>query len=222
MEVIMFTAEEPTRFGIGCLGSRMLSGSLSPEKARTLRDSHGRSLDELRTAAGCTGTLESVRLPGGCFHAFVELHIEQGPLLEREGLPIGLVESIAGPGSYRATLHGEGGHAGAVLMPDRHDASLAAAEIALAVEHAAKTSGSPDTVGTVGVWRVEPGAINSVPCFAQIEIDLRDTRLAARDKALDEIRRTMADACVRRGVKWEWSEINADPPAACDSPHRHQ
>lgn len=216
LEAVMFTAEEPTRFGLGCLGSRLMAGSLSAEAARALRDPEGRSLDELRAAAGCRGALESVRLAAGSYHAFVELHIEQGPLLESEGIPIGLVESIAGPSSYRVALAGEGGHAGAVLMPGRHDAGLAAAEIALAVERAAKASGSPDTVGTTGVFRIEPGAVNSIPCRAHLEIDLRDARLESRDRALAEIRRAAAEACARRGVKLEFGEINADPPAAGD------
>jgi ureidoglycolate amidohydrolase len=176
LEVVMFTAEEPTRFGLGCLGSRLMAGSIPVAKAQALRDPDGRSLDELRAAAGYSGPLESVRLPNGYYHSFVELHIEQGPILEKEGIPIGLVEHIAGPSSYRVTLHGEGGHAGAVLMPVRHDAMLAGAEIALAVECAAKGSGSPDTVGTVGVFRIEPGAVNSVPFRAYLEIDLRSSR----------------------------------------------
>lgn len=216
LEVVMFTSEEPTRFGLGCLGSRLMAGALSAKKARALRDRDGRSLDELRAAAGCVGELEAVKLPDGFYHSFVELHIEQGPLLEREGLPIGIVEAIAGPGAYRVTFHGEGGHAGAVLMPDRHDASLAAAEAALAVERAVKLSGSPDCVGTVGVWRVEPGACNSVPFRAQIEIDLRDTKLHTREKALAIIREAVAESCARRGLTSDWEEINADPPAAGD------
>jgi N-carbamoyl-L-amino-acid hydrolase len=216
IEVVMFTAEEPTRFGLGCLGSRLMAGALPLEKARALRDREGRSLEELRATAGYTGTLESVKLPEGFYHAFVELHIEQGPLLEKEGIPIGIVEHIAGPSSYRVSLLGEGGHAGAVLMPGRRDAGLAAAEIALAVERAAKTSGSPDTVGTTGVFRIEPGAVNSVPYRAYLEIDLRDTRLDTREKALGEIRRAAEEICARRAVELEFSEINADPPAPGD------
>ena len=216
LEVVMFTAEEPTRFGLGCLGSRLMAGSNSVEKARGLKDREGRTLEELRCAAGCKGPLESVTLPPGYYHAFVELHIEQGPLLEAQKVPIGIVEHIAGPSSYRATLRGEGGHAGAVLMPVRHDALLAGAEIALAVERAAKGSGSPDTVGTVGVFRIEPGAVNSVPFGAYLEIDLRDARLGTRERALAEIRRTAEEACARRGVSMEFEEINADPPAAGD------
>jgi hydantoinase/carbamoylase family amidase len=216
LEVVMFTAEEPTRFGLGCLGSRLMAGSISVEKAQGLRDRDGRTLDELRGAAGYSGPLGSVRLAAGYYHSFVELHIEQGPILEAEGIPIGIVEHIAGPSSYRVTLHGEGGHAGAVLMPVRHDAMLAGAEIALAVERAAKGSGSPDTVGTVGVFRIEPGAVNSVPFRAYLEIDLRDARLDTRSKALAEIRSAAEASCLRRGIRMEFEEINADPPAAGD------
>jgi N-carbamoyl-L-amino-acid hydrolase len=216
LEIVMFTAEEPTRFGLGCLGSRLMAGSISVAQAQALRDREGRSLDQLRAAAGYAGPLESVRLPAGHYHAFVELHIEQGPLLEAAGVPIGIVEQIAGPSSYRVSVVGEGGHAGAVLMPARHDAGLAAAEIALAVERAAKASGSPDTVGTTGVFRIEPGAVNSVPYRAYLEIDLRDTRLDSRERALAEIRRTIAEIGPRRGVAIEMGEINADPPADGD------
>jgi N-carbamoyl-L-amino-acid hydrolase len=216
LEIVMFTAEEPTRFGLGCLGSRLMAGSISVAQAQALRDREGRSLDELRAAAGFRGPLESVRLPSGHYHAFVELHIEQGPLLEAAGIPIGIVERIAGPSSYRVSVLGEGGHAGAVLMPVRHDAGLAAAEIALAVERAAKTSGSPDTVGTTGVFRIEPGAVNSVPYRAYLEIDLRDTRIDSRERALAEIRRAITEIGPRRGVAIEMTEINADPPADGD------
>jgi N-carbamoyl-L-amino-acid hydrolase len=129
-----------------------------------------------------------------------------------------LVEHIAGPSSYRVIVQGEGGHAGAVLMPDRHDALLAAAEIALAVEWAAKTSGSADTVGTTGVFRIEPGAVNSVPFRATLEIDLRDTQLKTRGRALSEIRRAAEESCARRRLRLEFTEINADPPATGDTP----
>jgi ureidoglycolate amidohydrolase len=216
LEVVMFTSEEPTRFGLGCLGSRLMAGTISVEKAQALRDREGRSLDELRAAAGYSGPLSAVRLAPGSYHSFVELHIEQGPILDAGKIPIGIVEHIAGPSGYRVTLRGEGGHAGAVLMPVRHDAMLAGAEIALAVERAAKSSGSPDTVGTVGVFRIEPGAVNSVPFKAYLEIDLRDARMDSRSKALAEIRAAAEQACARRGVTMEFEEINADPPADGD------
>jgi ureidoglycolate amidohydrolase len=216
LEVVMFTSEEPTRFGLGCLGSRLMAGTISVERAQALRDPDGRTLDELRASAGYSGPLSAVRLPTGHYHSFIELHIEQGPILDSTGIPIGIVESIAGPSSYRVTLLGEGGHAGAVVMPGRRDALAAGAEIALAVERAALNSGSPDTVGTVGVFRIEPGAVNSVPFRAYLEIDLRDSRLDTRTGALAEIRHAAESACARRRVSMEFEEINADPPAAGD------
>ncbi len=110
---MIFTAEEPTRFGIGCLGSRMMGSVLSPADALKLRDKEGHGLEELRAQAGFTGSIESVALPQGRFHQFLELHIEQGPSLEEEGIDVGLVTHIAAPASMRIMIEGEGGHAGA-------------------------------------------------------------------------------------------------------------
>jgi N-carbamoyl-L-amino-acid hydrolase len=217
IELIVFTAEEPTRFGIGCLGSRLLGGVLSPEKAAALRDRDGRNLEFWRKRGGCKGKLDSVRLPKNYYSAFLELHIEQGLILEKEKISIGIVEKIAAPSSLRLQLTGVGGHAGAVLMPGRRDAGLAGAEISLAVEHAAKTSGSVDTVGTTGIFRIEPGAVNSVPCRAYLEIDLRDTQVTTRDAALKQIEKAARTICQRRGVKREMERVNVDPPAICDA-----
>jgi ureidoglycolate amidohydrolase len=217
IELIVFTAEEPTRFGIGCLGSRMLSGLLAPKKAAALKDNKGKNLEFWRKQGGCKGGLDSVRLRKNCYSAFVELHIEQGAVLEKEKISIGIVEKIAAPSSLRIRLTGVGGHAGTILMPERHDAGLAGAEIALAVEQAASSSGSRDTVGTTGIFRIEPGAVNSVPCCAHLEIDLRDTQISTRDAALNRIEREAKKICQRRGVKLEIERVNVDPPAICDA-----
>ncbi len=217
LELVIFTAEEPTRFGLGCLGSRLLGGVLTPERAARLADRDGQTLDDWRARGGCTGPLAAVPLPQQHYAAFVELHIEQGPVLEQENLAIGIVEKIAAPSTLRLQLTGVGGHAGAVLMPGRHDAGLAGAEIALAVESAVTSTGSPDTVGTTGVFRIEPGAVNSVPCRAWLEIDVRDTQTATRDAALAQIESAAAAICARRGVQLELERLNVDPPAICDA-----
>jgi N-carbamoyl-L-amino-acid hydrolase len=216
IELVIFTAEEPTRFGIGCLGSRMMGSVLTPSQALALRDKEGRGLDELRAEAGFSGALESVALPAGRFHQFVELHIEQGPLLEREGIDIGLVTAIAAPASLRIAIEGEGGHAGAVLMPGRKDALTAAAELILALESAARSTGAIDTVATVGVCDVFPGAVNSIPSRVRLETDIRDTDSARRDHVLDALRAACADTSARRGVTITTELVNADPPATCD------
>jgi len=216
IELIIFTSEEPTRFGIGCLGSRLMGGVLSPEAALLLRDREGRGLDELRSAAGFTGDLESVLLPEEHYHSFVELHIEQGPLLESDGLDLGIVTHIAAPASLRVLIEGEGGHAGAMLMPIRHDALCGAAEVVLAVEQAAKSTGAIDTVATVGVCEVFPGAINSVPSRVRLEIDVRDTDATRRDRVLEAIRLACDQVASHRLLNFEITAINEDPPATCD------
>lgn len=216
IELVIFTSEEPTRFGIGCLGSRMMTGALTAEQARALRDEEGRGLDELRAAAGFSGALESVVLKRGRFEKFIELHIEQGPILEQEGLDVGLVTHIAAPASMRILIEGEGGHAGAHLMAGRKDALAAAAELILALEAAAKSTGVIDTVGTVGICDVFPGAVNSIPSRVRLETDIRDIDAARRDGVIDELRAACADVASRRGVAVSTELVNADPPAACD------
>jgi ureidoglycolate amidohydrolase len=217
IELVTFTAEEPTRFGIGCLGSRMMGHVLTPAAALALRDKDGNGLDELRTRAGFAGTLESVVVHSGRFHQFVELHIEQGPLLEQEGIDLGLVTAIAAPASLRIYIEGEGGHAGSKLMPGRKDALAAAAELILALEAAAKSTGAIDTVATVGVCEVFPGAVNSIPSRVRLETDIRDTDRPRRDGVLDMLREACADVSQRRGVTITTELVNADPPTICDA-----
>ncbi len=217
IEVILFTSEEPTRFGIGCLGSRLMSGSRDASADESLKDKSGASLHSIRTAAGFSGPLDTVRLAPGHYAAFVELHIEQGPLLERAGIPLGIVTAIAAPASLRLFIEGEGGHAGAVLMADRRDALTAAAEITLAVEAAARSTGSPDTVGTTGVSEVFPGAVNSIPSKVRLELDVRDTDEARRETVLAKIDRVCDEVAARRFVTIRKEAINADPPCVCDA-----
>ncbi|KAL5195722.1 Ureidoglycolate hydrolase [Glycine soja] len=172
LEVILFTSEEPTRFGIGSLGSRLLAG---------------------------------------------KLHIEQGPILEDEGISIGIVTAIAAPASLTVEFEGNGGHAGAVLMPNRNDAGLAASELALAVERHVLDSGSIDTVGTVGILELHPGAINSIPSKSHLEIDTRDIDEERRNKVVEKIHQSAIKITKTRGVKLsDFHVINQDPPALSD------
>jgi N-carbamoyl-L-amino-acid hydrolase len=154
-------------------------------------------------------------LRAGAYAAFVELHIEQGPILDRDRIDIGVVTAIAAPASFRIFVDGEGGHAGAVLMPDRRDAFLAAAEVALAIERIARCSGSIDTVATTGVCELFPGAINSVPSRTRLDVDVRDVDASRRDRVLMDITRECGTIATRRGVAVRTEPINADPPAQC-------
>ena len=236
IELVLLTSEEPTRFGIGCLGSRLLSGALNPGVADDLRDtleaeSNG-TLKSVRNVAGYTGDLASVRLLRGHYHAWIELHIEQGPLLERAGLRLGIVTSIAAPAGYRFRIDGLGGHAGALLMPDRRDALCAASEVVLSIERHALAANAAaraasvrpnvsehhDTVATVGTCHVHPGAVNSVPSRVVLELDIRDTDPTRRESVMQAVRRDCAEIAARRGITLSEELVNADDPAPA-SPH---
>jgi N-carbamoyl-L-amino-acid hydrolase len=224
IELLLLTSEEPTRFGIGCLGSRLIAGTLGAEADKlrdTLEAESDGTLKSVREAAGFTGELSQVRLREGHYHAWLELHIEQGPLLEREGVPLGIVTSIAAPAGYRFVLHGFGGHAGALLMPDRRDALCAASEMILAIERHAlaanAASGMSDTVATVGTCAVFPGAVNSVPSRVVLQLDIRDTDPARRESVMQAVRADYAEIALRRGVTIDEELVNADAPAQSSS-----
>jgi N-carbamoyl-L-amino-acid hydrolase len=216
IDVVMFTSEEPTRFGLGCLGSRLLGGQLAPEKAAALTDEAGAAFEQVRTAAGCTGSLADVRLAKDAYAAFVELHIEQGKRLERGGIDIGAVTAIAAPATLRVRYTGPGGHAGGVMMADRCDPLLAAAKLALEVDAAARDSGGIDTVGTVGILDVHPRAVNSIPRDVMMEIDVRDIDGERRDRVLERLRYGAERYGRERGTPTTIEQLNADPPATCD------
>lgn len=215
IELLVFTSEEPTRFGVGCLGSRLLSGTLSADAASRLTDKEDKTVEQVRRTAGFSGELETVKLTQNHYKAFVELHIEQGPLLEKQKIPLGVVIKIAAPASLRITIEGSGGHAGGVLMPDRKDALCAAAELILAVENEARSSGSADTVATVGICEVFPGAVNSIPSRVGVSVDVRDTNLARRDAVLSAIDHVSHLLEAKRGVAIHQQLLNADAPADC-------
>jgi ureidoglycolate amidohydrolase len=215
IELLVFTSEEPTRFGIGCLGSRLLSGSLSVEAAKRLTDSDGKSIDDVRNDAGLGGHLDEVKLPEAYYKAFVELHIEQGPILEHQQTPLGVVTSIAAPASMRIVIEGAGGHAGGVLMPDRRDALCAAAELILAIENAARSSGTVDSVATVGICEVFPGAVNSIPSRVRLSADIRDTDLERRDGVIKAMENACNAISAKRKVAIRIELLNADAPAQC-------
>lgn len=216
IELLMFTSEEPTRFGLGCLGSRLLTGAADISAMDKLHDKDGTTVRDAARSAGFSGELEKIELPAGYYAAFVELHTEQGPILEAEGLNIGAVTAIAAPAALRVTFHGDGGHAGAVLMPERRDALLGAAELALIVDKVARSNDSPDTVGTTGLFQPYPGAVNSIPSRCTVEIDVRDTDRDLRDRAVERIVAGAHEIADRRGLLLDLQILNNDPPASCD------
>ncbi|KAG2439474.1 hypothetical protein HXX76_004828 [Chlamydomonas incerta] len=220
IEVMMFTSEEPTRFGLSCSGSRAMAGALTPEVLESKLDSGGRHFLQVANEVGYGGAstqdmLDATRVAEGAVSHFVELHIEQGPLLQREGVDIGVVTAIAAPAALEVLFVGDGGHAGGQLMPDRNDAGLAGAELALAVERHVLATGSVDTVGTTGTFEIAPGAINSVPREARLAIDIRDIDGPRRDQVVAAVLKSAEEIAEKRNVRMSSRIINQDPPATC-------
>ncbi len=214
VEVVAFTDEEGVRFSFGMIGSRALAGRLTPADLRNNEDGDGVSVEAAMRAYGLDpGRVEEATRPGGSLKAYVELHIEQGEVLENEDLPIGIVTGIAGPLWLRFILEGEAGHAGATPMNLRRDALAAAAEIISLIEAAAAQT--PAAVGTVGQLDLEPGGINIIPGKVRFSLDLRDIDEGVRDRVEGHILEGAREACRRRGVGLEIETLQRLPPAPC-------
>ena len=198
LEVVAWAGEEGSRFPLGCLGSSVYAGLTPFEDAAALIADDGESFAS--ALRGPNGLLDGVPVRDGFPPpaAYVELHIEQGPVMEREGARLGIVSAIAGQRRYRVHIEGVAGHAGTVPMEGRADALCAASELVLGVEAAALSES--DTVATVGQLDVDPNQTNIVPGRVSLRIDLRsidDARVAAVERA---IRASAAEVAERRGV----------------------
>jgi ureidoglycolate amidohydrolase len=216
IELVAWAGEEP-RFGTGCVGSRAAAGQLSRADLDRLRDRDGVSMaDALRAAGFDPDRLDEARIDPATIQALVELHIEQGAVLEEGGEPIGVVTAIAAPHDLRLTLRGAATHAGATPMHLRRDALAGAAEAMTALERITRASASGTTVGTVGVLRVRPGAINVVPGEVELDVDVRDTDRAAREQVVEAVLAEARAIAARRGLEVEVTPIVDDVPVACD------
>jgi allantoate deiminase len=211
--VIGFGDEEGTRFNATLLGSRAVAGTFRKEVLDAV-DRTGVSMREALRRFG----LDPDRIGDAARRradvlAYAELHIEQGPVLEAEGLPVGVVTAINGANRYAVEIDGMAGHAGTVPMTLRQDALAAAAECVLAVERRAGTE--PELVGTVGRLECLPGAVNVVPGKVQFTIDLRSPRDGSRLAAAADLVREMQAICDRRGVAVKIAKTHEGKTAPC-------
>ena len=215
IDVVAWAGEEP-RFGTGCVGSRAAAGDLERADLDRLVDRDGISMAEaLRRDGRDPDRLEAARIDPATVHALVELHIEQGIVLETHGQPIGVVTAIAAPHDFTVALRGAATHAGATPMALRRDALAGAAEVIGEVERLARESPSGTTVGTVGVARVHPGAINVVPGAVELDVDVRDSDAAAREGVVDAIVAAARAIAERRGLEVAIRPIVEDVPVRC-------
>jgi hydantoinase/carbamoylase family amidase len=215
IQVIAFAGEEP-RFGSGCIGSRALMGQIARSDLDRMVDREGISIAQAMCDVGLDpDRVAEVRLDPRRYHALVELHIEQGRVLEAAGMPIGVVRRIAAPHDVRVTLHGDPGHAGATPMRLRRDAFAGAAEAAVLLERMALESPSDTLVATAGKVTVAPGAINVVPGEVTLEIDVRDCELEPREQLLAGFLAELDRLAQRRGLTVTVEQITEDSPAPC-------
>lgn len=216
IEVIAFGDEEGVRFGATLLGSRAMAGRFDP-KALAATDKDGITLAQaIRDFGGDPDAIPALKRDPAKVAAFVETHIEQGPVLLDEGLPVGLVTSIAGCTRVKATVTGFAGHAGTVPMTLRKDALAAAAQMALAVEqHCAARADR--LVGTVGKFAVDGGgAINVIPGSVSFTVDVRSGDDAERRLAAEALRADCEDIAGSRGVALSWDPFFELQAAPCD------
>lgn len=210
---VIFASEEPTRFGVGCLGSRALTGKLTAEELHQLRDDWGMTLYEAMKEGGYEpDQLHETIIEKGKISAFVELHIEQGAVLESMQKEIGVVDVIAAPTEVQLTLTGEQRHAGSTPMSLRKDAMCCAAEIILSLEAWAKASPSTHTVATVGRLEAVPGASNVIPERVNLTIDSREVDPTLKMKFLETLDGLVSSICKKRGISYELNVKAHDLP----------
>jgi allantoate deiminase len=213
IEIVAFTDEEGARFSFGMIGSRALAGTLSEEELKH-QDGDGVSIaDAMRHCGLDSEKIAEAARPPDSVAAYLELHIEQGRVLENEGLPVGVVTGIAAPVWRRFVLTGETGHAGTTPMQLRRDALAAAAEVMAVVEEEASATGT--SVGTIGQMSVEPGGINIIPGRVELALDLRDIDEGMRDLVEDRILKRARGLCERRGVGFETEVLQRMTPISC-------
>jgi hydantoinase/carbamoylase family amidase len=215
VEVVAFAEEEGLRFRSSFLASSALAGTFDPPWLDAV-DEDGVTMRDAMRAAGLPGTEEAIlalkrdpqRIAG-----FIEVHIEQGPVLLERGLPLGVVTSIAGSVRMVATVTGQASHAGTTPMTMRRDAVAAAAEMTLAIE--SRCAQAPTLVGTVGMVSVPNGAANVVPGRCEFSIDIRAGDDGTRDEAVADVVRVCEAIAKRRGVTLALAHSMAVPCAPC-------
>ena len=220
LEVVDFTCEEPTLPTLSPMGSRIMAGDVTGEMVSAAQAPSGEPLaDAIDALGGDAAHLDQARRRPGDVLGYLELHIEQGPVLEREGYPVGVVTAVAGPYRGAVTLTGQADHAGATLMPERRDALAGAAELVLAVEEIASAPEfSPDAVGTIGWMQVHPNMVNVIPGQVAMQMEFRSTQLQALEAMKARFEDQLGAIAKRRGLtaSFEWQHVETPVPIPAD------
>lgn len=213
IELIVFACEESARFGSSTLGSKAMTGLLDTYAVSNLRDKNGITIQQAfrECSLDFQNIGEAIRRREE-LKVFLELHIEQGPLLESQRKQIGIVTGIASPTRIQVHVSGKASHSGTTPMNDRQDALAAAAEIILKVESEAKKESEFGTVGTVGVCMVQPGAMNVIPDSVTLQLEVRGTSEQSKNNVLDSLFRLFRELEDQRGVIINPAVISVERP----------
>jgi N-carbamoyl-L-amino-acid hydrolase len=217
LELIVFRGEESSRFGIHTMGSKAMSGMATVDAWQRLTDQTGIPLAQVLAGRGLdlARLPEAVRRPGE-LKAFVEVHIEQCFVLEQAGIPIGVVEAIAAPIRLKLTVEGVASHSGATPMGKRRDALVTASHLVLAVEAEASKRTERRIVGTVGILKIAPGALNVVPGRAELWVDIRGIDQASLSETVEAVIEAARRIAAREGTRVQVETISADTPVPMD------
>jgi beta-ureidopropionase / N-carbamoyl-L-amino-acid hydrolase len=220
LEVVCFIGEESSRFGFSTLGSSLVAGEVRPKDLINAVDSQGTKLADVLSSLGISArNLPRLARAPKTVKAYLELHIEQGPILEAKAKRIGLVTSIAAPSRFKIIFTGQADHSGTTPMEMRKDALVAAAQLIEYVEKICRKFSSMEkgrVVGTVGAMKIEPGVINAVPGRAELSIDIRSTSAQAKDKVARLVKQRGATIARDRGIAIEVLNIRAEDPVPLD------
>jgi N-carbamoyl-L-amino-acid hydrolase len=214
LEAVSFSDEEG-RFG-GMFGSQAIAGLVTPEYLHNALDLDGISLTDAMAKHGLNArdSLHAQRVPGSIY-AYVELHIEQGPVLNRKNCSIGIVDAITGLFRWEITLSGTANHAGTTPMDMRADAFQGLAEFASQIDRILSESGSPQSTATIGHVQLKPGAANVIPGQAIFTLDVRDTDEQVLQSLSEALRRTLSAIARRRNLMFEFAVLSEITPVQC-------
>ena len=220
LEVVCFIGEESSRFGFSTLGSSLVAGEVHPKDLTNAVDAQGTNLADVISSFGISPlNISRLARDPKSMKAYLELHIEQGPILEAKAKRIGLVTSIAAPSRFKVIFTGQADHSVSTPMEMRIDALVAAAHLIEYVEKICRKFSSMEkgrVVGTVGAMKIEPGVINAVPGRAELSIDIRSTSAQAKDKVARLVKQRGAAIARDRGIAIEVLNIRAEEPVPLD------
>ena len=211
IEIVVFMCEESSRFGVATLGSKAMCGELSVDKMKLLKDAAGKSLYDILLGRGLKPDKVKKTLQADKLKACVEMHIEQGKVLETLHKSIGIVTGIAAPTRIKLKLIGKADHSGATPMGMRNDALCAAAEIILAVEKTAADSAKP-VVGTVGIVKAMPNVMNVIPGEVELGIDIRSIYAHEKDNTVADIEKSIKAITDKRKIKYSLEILSDEKP----------